>query len=163
MAWGLLLILEGAAPDLGSRDHSRLKQRLRRRPDVSEAASWCRHRAAVHRLVAHPSALDRLRAVPDVVKTGATAGGAIVDVRRFDAYVRPSLLRRVRRDLALVVVAPGHDANLVLRVPPPGMWPFTDGKAGPATVALDLWDAGDARSRREARLRFARLVAEWDA
>ena len=84
-----------------------------------------------------------------------------MDLQSFDAYVRAGVLRRVRRELALAVVAPGRLPNVVLRVLPSGLWPFTADVAGPSTVAVDLWDAGDSRSRREARDLFDRLVARW--
>jgi excisionase family DNA binding protein len=162
MAWGFLLALDGAMPDrLSGRERSRIERRLRRRPDVAEAAAWCRHRAVAHRLVGHPAAVARARVLPDVVLTGASADGPIIDVHGVDAYVRANGLRRARRTLALAPASPGQEANVVLRVPPSGLWPFVASRAGPATVAVDMWDAGEVRSRREARALFDRLVAEW--
>lgn len=161
MAWGFLLALDGSMPVwIYSRERSRIRQRLRRRPDVADAAAWCRHRAAAHRFVGHPSAVERLRR-SEVVLTGVAADGAIVDVNYVEAYVRPSGLRRLQRELVLEPAGPFEEPNVVLRVIPPGLWPFVEHRAGPATVAVDLWDAGDARSRREARALFDRLVTGW--
>jgi hypothetical protein len=47
--------------------------------------------------------------------------------------------------------------NLLVHVPAIDHWPF-DERAGPVTVALDLWDAGDARSRRTATRMFTRTL-----
>jgi hypothetical protein len=41
------------------------------------------------------------------------------------------------------------EANLVARVPSVESWPLSD-KVGRLAVAFDLWEAGDARSRRAA-------------
>ena len=159
VAWGLIGLIEsGDAPALSAPERSRLRNRLRHEPSLEELARLARGRSAVHRLHAHPGAVGRAMAWDGAVPTGASAPGHdVVDTRRAEIYLPAATLPALRRALRLRD-GDGND-NLVVRVPAVDAWPFPDGKAGPVTVALDLWDAGDARSRRAADVMFRRALA----
>ncbi len=159
VAWGLISLIEsGNARALSAPERSRLRNRLRHRPSLEEIARLSRGRSAVYRLHAHPGGLDRALAWEGAVPTGASAPGHdVVDIRRAELYLPAATLPALRRGLRLRDV--DGDPNLVVRVPAVDAWPFPDGKAGPVTVALDLWDAGDARSRRAAGALFRRALA----
>jgi hypothetical protein len=150
MAWGLISLLEmGDAPELSAPERSRLRARLREAPDLAQLARICRGRSHVHRLHVHPGALPRALAWEEAVPTGASAGGHdVVDVRGAELYLPAPAVGRMSR--ALRARPADGDANLVVRVPAAGRWPFQEGRAGPVAVALDLWEAGDSRSRRAA-------------
>jgi hypothetical protein len=90
------------------------------------------------------------------VPAGASAPGQdIVDPSRVEVYMHKDDVARAMRKLALRPVA-RREANAVVKVPQ-GVWPF-DGGPGRAVVALDLWEAGDERSRRTARGLYASLL-----
>lgn len=159
-AWGLLALAEGRVPEwLNHVERSRLRARLRARPQVGDLASSCRRRSEVHRLRGHRSIGRHVLALPGVVRTGSAARGHdVLDLRRVEVYLRPAELRGVVEGLGLERAH--EDANVIVRVPPAGLWPFSDSEAGPATVAVDLWDAGDPRARRAATRLFDRLLQE---
>lgn len=159
MAWGLISLLErGQAPGLSAPERSRLRARLRQEPPLAEVARLVRGRSRVYRLRIHSGGLERARNWPGVVATGASARGHdIVDVRVVEVYVRAAALNKLVRQLH---ARPVHrDANLVVRVPTLADWPFPDEEPGAVTIALDLWDAGDSRSRRAARRLYERALA----
>lgn len=159
MAWGLVGLLDaGDAPDLSAPERSRLRARLRNEPPLNQIARLSRGRAHLHRLHVHPAALPRALAWEGAVPAGASAAGHdLVDVRRAELYLPAMALAPLSR--ALRARPADGDANLVVRVPAGDRWPFPDGKAGPVAVALDLWDAGDSRSRRAAEELYRRALA----
>ena len=159
MAWGLVALLEsGSAPDLSAPERSRLRARLREKPILEQIARLCRRRAQVHPLHVHPGALPRALAWEGAVTTGASAGGHdIIDPARVELYVPAAAMGALVRGLRAQPA--GSDANLVVRVPAAARWPFPDGRAGPVAVALDLWDAGDSRSRRAAEKLYRAALA----
>ncbi|HVW30995.1 MAG TPA: helix-turn-helix domain-containing protein [Acidimicrobiia bacterium] len=165
VAWGLIALLDrGDAPWLSAPERSRLRARMRAAPSLDQLARACRGRAHVHRLHVHPGALPRALAWPGAVPTGASAGGHdVVDARQGELYLPEADVVRLRKELR-ARPAGSDDANLVIRVPAGGLWPFPDGAAGPMAVALDLWDAGDSRSRRAAQRLYhrARAVANYE-
>jgi hypothetical protein len=160
VVWGLIALLEtGSAPELSPSERSRLRTQLRHRPALEHIALLCRDRADVHSLHAHPGSLPRALRWEGAVPTGAWAGAhAIADPGRVEFYLPASRLACLRRGLRSM--DGGEDPNVIVRVPKVDAWPFPDGRAGPVTVALDLWDAGDVRSRRAADALFRRLLSE---
>lgn len=113
----------------------------------------------MHGLHAHPGALPGALAWEGAVPTGVSAAGHdVVDARQVEIYLPAAALPRLQRGLRIRDA--GGDPNLIVRVPTIDEWPFPDGKAGPVTVALDLWEAGDARSRRAGDALFRRVLAE---
>lgn len=150
-AWAVLgLSQEG----LSRSERQRVRERQQRLADLPPQA--LAHRAAVHRLVAHPAALRFLEDDPRIVLGGVSAaahhGADVIAVGRVEGYVRTDDLDDVRTAYALRSPADDEGANAVLRVPAPA-WPFADGEryAPRLVVAADLRDAGDERSVRAAR------------
>lgn len=156
VAWGLIGLVEsGQAPDLDPAERSRLRARLRRRPELNELAQWCRNRSQVHSLTGHRSAPARLLHIGTAVPTGASAPGHdVMDLCSVEVYLPERDAMRAIRQLHLHP-ADATSANAVIRIPCAPHWPFPDGRAGPVTVALDLWDAADPRSQRAARRLYA--------
>lgn len=161
VAWGLIGLLEsGEAPDLAPAERSRLRARLRRGPELGELARWCHNRSEVHWLAAHRSAPPRLLHMGDAVPTGASAPGHdIIDLGSVEVYLPDDDAKRAIRQLHLHPTDP-PSANAVIRVPRVPYWPFPDGRAGPVTVALDLWDADEPRSRRTAGRLYAAVLED---
>jgi len=149
VAWGLVALVEGReAPWLRQDQRSRLRRRLRQRPSLERIASWTRRRNKVLWLRGHPAALPRLLTVPGAVPTGASADETdLVDLRRVEIYLPEDQAPDVIAALALRQADRGT-ANAVVKIPQ-GLWPFDQGP-GPLALALDLWEAGDERSRRSA-------------
>lgn len=157
-AWGLLAAAAGQrAPWLAPSEERRARAR---------AAGWslehwawaCRRRALVHRLSAHSSVLGLLADDDRVVLSGSSARGVAVDVIAtgvVEGYVEASKLHMLVGHYAL------HEAartNVVLRVPPAEVTVFGDARDAPwPVVAVDLYDAGDDRSRRAAETLFAKF------
>lgn len=162
MAWGLIRLLEtGAAPELSAAERSRLRARLREAPPPDQLARLCRGRSHVHHLHAHPGALSRAVAFPGALKTGASAGSHdVIDTRRVELYLPEAALADMRRDLRVGDAGEGSEANLIVRVPAVEPWPFPDGAVGPVAVALDLWEAGDSRSRLAADRLYRKALAQ---
>jgi excisionase family DNA binding protein len=157
VAWGLLDLLDGrSAAWLTASERARLRARLRARPSVVQVAHWVRRRSEVLWLRGHSAALPRLLAFECAVPTGASAPGQdIVDPGRVEVYLRREDADRAARKLALRPVS-RREANAVVKVPQ-GLWPFENGP-GWAAVALDLWEAGDERSRRTAERLYSGLL-----
>jgi excisionase family DNA binding protein len=150
-AWAVLgLGCEG----LSRSERQRARERQMRLAELPPLALI--QRAAVHRLVGHPAALQRLKDEPRIVLSGVSAaahhGADVIAVDRVEGYIRTNDLEDVRRAYALR--APSHEesANVLMRVPLPA-WPFAEGEryAPRLVVAADLHDAGDERSVRAAR------------
>lgn len=165
-AWGLISLLEsGHAPDLMSADRSKLRRRLRDHPNLGDVARWTRRRSVLERLHVHPGALRRAITFPGAVRTGASAQGHdVIDPARAEIYLPRAKLAALRRQLhAEPVDSQQRDraANLIVHIPAVDWWPFDGNEAGTVTVAIDLWDAGDTRSRRASRRLYdAALRAE---
>ncbi|MEV8565914.1 helix-turn-helix domain-containing protein [Streptomyces sp. NPDC051322] len=157
IAWGLLDLLDGGnAHWLTASERSRLRSRLRSRPSIEQVSRWVRRRSRVLWLRGHTAALPRLLAFEGAVPTGASAPGQdIVDPRRVEVYLRQHCAEQAIRKLALRPVS-RREANAVVKVPQ-GIWPFETGPAR-AKVALDLWEAGDERSRRTALRLYSSLL-----
>jgi excisionase family DNA binding protein len=157
VAWGLLDLLDGGnAPWLTASERSRLRSRLRSRPSIDQVSHWVRRRSRVMWLRGHTSALPRLLAFEGAVPTGASAPGQdLVDPGRVEVYLPQDCAEQAIRKLALRPV-PRREANAVVKVPQ-GIWPFEAGPAR-AKVALDLWEAGDERSRRTALRLYSSLL-----
>jgi hypothetical protein len=151
MAWGLVSLIEtGDAPEMSAAERSRWRSRLRLGLPLAELARRCRARNRVQRFRAHPGVLHIAAEFPGAVGTGSTARmHDIIDARLVEIYLRHADLTELSRKLRLTPASPSS-ANLVVRIPTSGHWPFAGPKAGPVAVALDLWDAGDSRSRRAA-------------
>lgn len=157
IAWGLLDLLEGGnAQWLTASERSRLRSRLRSRPSIEQVSHWVRRRSRVLWLRGHTAALPRLLAFEGAVPAGASAPGQdIVDPGRVEVYLRQDSAEQAIRKLALRSVS-RQEANAVVKVPQ-GIWPFETGSAR-AKVALDLWEAGDERSRRTAHRLYSNLL-----
>ncbi|MGH9009300.1 MAG: helix-turn-helix domain-containing protein [Acidimicrobiia bacterium] len=161
VAWGLIGLLEsGEAPDLDPAERSRLRSRLRSGPELGELAQWCRNRSHVHWLAGHRSAPSRLLHMGGAVPTGASAPGHdVLDLGSAEVYLSADDAKRAISQLHLHPADPAS-ANAVIRIPRAPCWPFPDGRAGPVTVALDLWDAFEPRSRRAARRLYAAALED---
>lgn len=151
MVWGLIAVADGVEPALlSSVERSRLRARLRSHPNLSELARLAKKRASVHRLRVHPGVLSRVLSMPGAVPGGVSAGGHdLVQPDMVEIYLTEELLEKVSSDFA-ARPAPRSETNLIARVPNVDFWPLDD-RAGRLAVAFDLWDAGDARSRRAAQ------------
>lgn len=160
MAWALIgMVDRGAAEGVSRVDRARLRQRLRARPELRELAQLLRARADVRRLRVHPGGLDRVRVWPGGVASGLSGRGHdIVAADHVELYLPAEGVVSLREALGAVDV-PAGDSNVIVRVPAVGEWPFPDGEAGELCVAVDLWDAGDSRSRREARRLYEQALS----
>jgi len=160
MAWALIELVEtGKAPTLSYAERSRLRARLRQSPGIEEVVRWSRRRSVIHRLQGHRSVRSRVVSWPHATVTGSSAPGHdVIDAAQVEVYLPGQELNRLERTLELLP-APASAANVVVRVPAGDAWPFQNGVAGPLVVALDLWEAGDARSRRAARRIYDRELA----
>jgi excisionase family DNA binding protein len=157
LAWAVLLLASGdeAAADRVLR-HPRYRVRARawlREQSLLEDAPRLRARALSEEFDAHPSELRRVVARPDVLLTGASAGG---------------LAGLVGRPSAVEVYAPAEQRDAIVRehalVPGSGpvrirwvtdeIWAALDAdedRRGPrAAVLLDLLESDEPRARREA-------------
>jgi hypothetical protein len=152
-AWGLL---EVAADRSASWLAPSEQRRARVRASGWSLAHWawaCQRRAEVHRLYVHPSLVDRLAGDARVVRSGASARAVTVEVLLalgvVEGYVRVEAFDALVGEYAL---AGAGRVNVVLRVPPAELFVFGDeDEAGWPVVAVDLYDAGDDRSRRAAQ------------
>jgi hypothetical protein len=137
-----------------------LRTRLRHGPELGELAQWCRNRSRVHWLAGHRSAPHRLLDMGSAVLTGASAPGHdVMDLGSVEVYLPEDDATRAISQLHLHPTDP-TSANAVIRIPRAPHWPFPDGHAGPVTVALDLWDASEPRSRRAARRLYAAALKD---
>lgn len=157
-AWGLLAAAAGQrAPWLSPSEQRRA--RARATGWSLEHWAWaCQRRAVAHRLYAHASVIDRVADDVRVVRSGASARTVPIDVTApgvVEGYVDASELVDLVDEYAL------HEAgraNVVLRVPSPDLSVFGGQRDAPwPVVAIDLYDAGDDRSRRAAATLLARF------
>lgn len=157
IAWGLLSIIDGGnAGWLESSQRSRLKARLEQRPSIAQVGDWVRDRNHVVWMHGHPSAMPRLLESESVLASGVSAPEHdLVDTGRVEVYLPQEELDRVKNRLMLREVQ-RREANIVVKIPR-GVWPFAE-SVGSAVVALDLWEAGDERSRRSARQLYSQAL-----
>ena len=150
-AWGLLWAADDRPmPWLAAREQSRAVERAERWP-IEDWPWACRHRAVVRQMRAHPSALVRLLDDSRVVRGGVSARGFAVDLVVSDeaeVYVGVGDVESVIADFALIE---SSKPNVIVRVPPCGLWLFDGPDALWPVVVVDLLDAGDDRSARAAR------------
>lgn len=152
MGWGLVSLIEtGNAPEMSAPERSRWRARLRHGLPLPELARLCRHRSRRRLFRAHPGVVHTAAEFPGAVRTGSTARAHdIIDAGLVEIYLREADLAYLSRKLHLMP-ASRSSANLIVRIPTSGHWPFAGPEAGPVAVALDLWDAGEPRSRRAAQ------------
>lgn len=156
-AWGLLWAANGRSmPWLAPREKSRAIERARDWP-MSDWPWACHHRAAVHRLRAHPSAIARLLDDGRVVRGGVSArrpSADLIVLEEAEIYVRAADVMSVNSDYALIE---SNQPNVIMRVPPSELWLFEGPDAPWPVVAVDLLDAGDDRSAKSARALAKRM------
>lgn len=148
-AWGLLEAAVGrSVPWLSPSEQRRARQRAQSW-SLAHWASACERRAEQHALYAHRSVLGRLADDERVVRSGASARLVPVDLIAagvVEGYVRSVSLDDIVGEYGL---HRGAQVNVVLRVPPEDLFVFGDQReAAWPVVAVDLYDAGDDRSRR---------------
>jgi excisionase family DNA binding protein len=156
-AWAIFALGDGVrVPWVSRSEIDRLRARLRSQPDLADLAALTRRRGEAHRYRAVPAVIDRLVATAGVQPTGISAEGHnLVGAPQADLYLPADLVDEVVRRYALDDAA-REDANVVLRVPSTDRWPVTSVTPRLA-VAVDLYDAGDARSRRAAENLYQRI------
>jgi excisionase family DNA binding protein len=157
LAWAVLLLAsdDQAAADQVLR-HPRYRSRAQawlREQSLFEDAPRLRARAASEEFDAHPSELRRIAARPDVLRTGALAGGLVGLIGRSSAvevYAPAGQREVIVREHAL---APGSGPVRVRWVAD-DIWaalhPDEDHRAPRAAVLLDLLESDEPRARREA-------------
>lgn len=165
-AWALLALAEGRpTPPLTPPQLSRLRRRLRERPDLDVVSAATRRRCRVELMRAHPGVIEDLRADARVVLTGAAAPSQdLVELSAIELYVRAADAERLRAEFRMRSANSG-DANVALFVPATPWWPFgADRVAWPAVVALDLFESWEPRSVRAARRLWERTLdsARWE-
>ncbi len=151
-AWGLLLMADGeAAPWLDPVSRSKVRAILRER-GLRELRFRLERRGERHAFRAHPSDVNRLKAEPGVMRSGASAarevGIDLVAPDFLDAYVPPSQLARLVRRYRL---RSSRDPNVVLRRLPSLEFAWGSRAVAPASaVAIDLAEEPDPRSQEAA-------------
>jgi excisionase family DNA binding protein len=150
-AWGLLVAAAAMpVPWLAPVERRRAEQRAAGWP-LSQWASACRHRAVRFDRFVHPSLLERLADDARVVRSGVSARSVAVDVLALDqveGYVSVDAWPGLVADYGVLEAA---RSNVRFRVPPAGLFVVGDsGEAPWPVVAVDLFEAGDDRSRRAA-------------
>jgi excisionase family DNA binding protein len=153
-AWALILLAGGSTPPgVDAVTLSKLRAVLRAR-DLWSLRSRLGARAGRRDLRAHSSDLARIEAEDGVVLTGARhareAGlGLVAPEAPVEAYVDEATADRLAARYAL---RPSERPNVRLRVLPPGIAGWLDGRIAPRlAVALDLAEDRDARARAAAR------------
>ena len=150
-AWAVLAAAEGPLPpSLPAYERHRARRRLEAglANIVVLLAERCRRRT----FYAHPGDVDRIVAVPGVVRTAASAadehGIDLVGPGPAEAYVSESVFGHIAAGFHLEERS--ERPNLVLRVVGDACWPFPAGTevAQRAVAAVDLLESGDARARR---------------
>jgi excisionase family DNA binding protein len=151
-AWGLLDLLDGGSaawlPPVGRSQVRHLLSKL----DGADADRWrsaLRSRSQILRVRAHPAAIARLLAEPQVLAAGAGEAARMgVDLVAMgqvpQLYVHsgrwPDLVR------ALAIVEASAEPNLLVRVPR-GVWPFEGhSRPGLAALAADLLESAEPRA-----------------
>src|SRR3546814_19592994 len=80
----------------------------------------------------------------------------MVDLRGIEIYLPQAHVAHFSRTFRAQRDAP--DPNVIVRVPNEVPWPFPSGVAGAAGNALDLFDRGEGRSRRQARAMWEEVM-----
>jgi excisionase family DNA binding protein len=153
-AWALILLAGGdTPPGVDAVTLSKLRAVLRAR-DLWSMRMRFGSRAERRDLRAHSSDLVRIEAEDGVVLTGARhareAGlGLVAPDAPLEAYVDEATADRLAARYAL---RPSDRPNVRLRVLPPGVEKWLDGRIAPRlAVALDLAEDRDPRARAAAR------------
>lgn len=166
-SWALLDLLEGGSASwLRPSARSQLRSSLGRFVDADDD----RWRSALHgrsdviRCVAHPAAVDRLLALPDVLSAGAgvaanrgfdlVAGNAVPE-----AYLLADEWPDLARSLAIRPAIGAAEANLIVRLPLV-VWPFAPGqRVSIAALAADLLESPEPRAVSAGVMRLNDLLA----
>ncbi|WP_370617194.1 helix-turn-helix domain-containing protein [Mumia sp. Pv 4-285] len=170
-SWGLLDLLEGGeASWLSYSARSQVRGYMSRLSDA-DADQWrsiLRGRSRIVRAVAHPAAVPRLLARPDV----HPAGPDVAARRAFDlvalesqveVYIAEEDWSAVRRALALRDASALEPPNLIVRIPQ-RVWPFaSDAGISDAALAADLLEAPEPRAVRAGQLRLDELSRDWQS
>ncbi|MCP3877321.1 MAG: helix-turn-helix domain-containing protein [Sulfitobacter sp.] len=149
-AWAFLALADGREIDVSPVDRVRLRRRLE--DGVRANLGRLRARSDEHRVYGHPSVLQPILDLPNVVRSGVSAAADYsIDVIAQDvaeAYVRSSEVSDLVEGFALDESS--DRPNLILRVVDDDAWPFDVGdEVAPSIVAaVDLLEADDERSRR---------------
>ena len=153
-AWALVLLADGVAPaGLDPVTLSKLRAVLRGR-SLWALRSRLGSRAKRRDMRAHSSDLARLESEEDVVLTGARhapeAGlGLVAPDAPVELYLDGATADRL---VARYSLRPSDRPNVRLRVLPPGVRPWLDGRVAPRmAVALDLAEDRDPRAQAVAR------------
>ncbi len=159
-AWAIFALADGVrVPWVSRSEIDRLRARLRSEPGLADLAALTRRRAKAFRYRAVPAVVERLVATPGVQPTGISAEGHnLVGAPQADVYLPAEMVDEIVRRYALDA-ATRKDENVVLRVPSSDHWPVAASTPRLA-VAVDLYDAGDDRSRRAARNLYRRITAD---
>jgi excisionase family DNA binding protein len=147
-AGGLFMAAAGVSvPWLAPVERRCAEQRAAGSP-LSQWASARRHRAVRFDRYVHPSVLARLADDARLVGSGVSARSLGVDVLALDqveGYVSTDAWPGLVADYGVLEAA---RSNFRFRVPPAGLFVFGDsGEAPWPVVVVDLFDAGDDRSR----------------
>lgn len=149
-AWAVLALADGESPELSPVERSRAKKRLAL--GLDRVAGRLVARADGRWFYGHPSVLERLADVSDVVRSGVSAaaehGADLLVGESFEGYVRVGDLDELVAQFSLEGQA--DRSNVLLRIVDDSVWPFEPGQrvAGRAVVAVDLFEADDPRTRR---------------
>jgi len=162
-AWALICLSEGREPDWVSKwELSRLRRRLRE-DGIEKLAPRLWKRALQKQLRAHPALLPKLREDPRLFPSGVSVAAEheieIVAPNQFEAYVANEDLEEVVDDNNLEA---SRNPNVFLHVAHSN-WirSCANNAMGPAVAALDLFEAGDEKSRRAGRELLAVLHSAW--
>jgi excisionase family DNA binding protein len=157
-AWGLLLLADGEqASWLDPVSRSKLRAILRER-SLRELRSRLERRGERHAFRAHPSDLERLKSLPRIMRSGASAasdvGMDLVASEYLDAYVPAAEFDRLVKRYRL---RPSRQPNLILRRLPDVAFGWNARPVAPAAaVAIDLAEEPDPRSQEAADLALRR-------
>ena len=150
-AWAVLAAAEGSLPSsLQAYERHRALKRLE--AGLADIVVLLSERCRRRTFYAHPADVDRIVAVPGVVRTAASAadehGIDLVGPGPAEAYASESVFGRIAAGFHLEERS--ERPNLVLRVVGDAHWPFPAGTevAPRAVAAVDLLESGDHRARR---------------
>lgn len=160
-AWALLALANDDEPQGSAVERLRARQRLDE--GLESVVAKLQARAKEHRSYAHPSVLDRLMALPGLVRSGASAVADyrvdLVPGEVVEGYLPASMFDDVVERFALE--ADSDRPNVYIRVVDDAVWPFdADQKVAPLpVVAIDLVESSDERSRRSGKSLLERLAS----
>lgn len=166
VAWGLAALADGAPADwLSAAQRSRLRARLRRGEPLEELAVACRRRAEVTLLRAPAAAAPRALAWPGAVPTGISASGHdLFAVGVAEIYLPDREVERVQQKLVATRVGIFDGATLIVRSSSACPFDLAERGVPRLAVCLDLFDAGDDRSRRTSGRIYREVLAarSWE-